>query len=313
MNRPKREGRSPKGWRQFDFLLAIAGLVAAAVGVWLTIGLSTGGTSVPVVGVLRSLLPVSSNLTSGISIWSDGTVVFADGVHLEALELSGETWTVFTTPDGSEISDVAATPDGPLYFSTSDGQVRRYFGGNVTTVLARPTTDTPRGVAIAPDGTLYVADIGKNVVFAESPAGHTTVVGSFDMPDDMASAPDGSVYVSDSDGRIWQVAGAPHLTEVFDVRNARRPAQRALPGYLYFGFAPDGSLLVSDELADAVYRVRHGKSIVVIGGKISDAASAAGVPAHAATIVSPWAVAVTGDYRLIFSESGALYEVQMTA
>ena len=259
------------------------------------------------VGPLRTLVTVNGNLSAGISFWTDGTVVFGDGNHITALEPDGSQWTVAQVP--GQVRDIAAIPGGPLYFSADDGKVRQYFGGQVTTVLDRPVVSSPRGVGVAPDGSLYVADISTEQVLRRTPHGKVTVIGMLDMPNDLAIGALGEVFVTDSLGKVYKVAGQ-QLERVFDVNDARPRADRQLPGYIYICSTPNDDLIVGDEMDNAIWRIHLGRSHRVLGN-FTSIKSPDGTPGRLAAISSPWAVAVTNDYRLIMSEAGRLRVVQL--
>jgi DNA-binding beta-propeller fold protein YncE len=287
--------------------LAIVGLVLE-----LTILRPVGLKVAMTVGPIRTMVSVRNNLTSGISTWTDGTIVFSDGDEIRALEPGGTEWVVTQLEDKAQIRDVYSVPNGPLYFSADDGTVREYFGAKVTVLVKRPTVSSPRGLARTPDGDLYFDDIASGGVFRRSASGQITRIATLDMPDDMATNPSGgAVYVVDSEGSVYKVIGGRTLRKVFNVEAARPPAQKKLPGYLDICFTPDGDLIVSDELANTIWRVHSDHAVRVVGGQIGGTSSPDGVPANEAAIIAPWAVDVTNDYRLIVSESGALRVVQL--
>jgi hypothetical protein len=77
-------------------------------------------------------------------------------------------------------------------------------------------------------------------------------------------------------------------------------------------FTPDGDLVIADELGCVIYRVHDGQANTVIGTGTCRS-SPDGTPVDVATIASVWAVVVTADNRLIFSEDGGrLRTVQLT-
>lgn len=182
-------------------------------------------------------------------------------------------------------SDLAFAADGSYFIADTDNhRIRRVSSDGIITTVAGdgskcepmsgcgdggPASSAklaePRGVAVARDGTLYISDSGSNRIRAISPDGIIrTVVGSGTECQPMALCGDGG---SGPDSQLNR-PGKVHLAE-------------------------DGSLYIADTGSNRVRKLSTNGIIRTVAGSGSEACPSDNVPALAACIESPTAVALT--------------------
>jgi RHS repeat-associated protein len=171
---------------------------------------------------------------------SSRTLYMGNGEKRSTGSLSG---IISTVAWGNGVSDVAAAPDGSIYFTERNlSRISRLDpDGNVTVVAGidggpynfpgysgdggpavNAHLNRPSSVAVGPDGSLYIGDTGNNVVRKVDTNGIiTTVAGNgnwgytgdggpavnaqFDEIRDVAASPDGSLYIIDRNHRVRRV------------------------------------------------------------------------------------------------------------
>jgi glucose/arabinose dehydrogenase len=287
--------------------IGVAGMVASAVGFLAIFWPSNAPPSHedPVVGRIGTLARVRTNVTEGIALLTDGSPIYADGRDIRVVQRPHVTYELLRAGGKSgTIRDITVGPDDEVYFTDDAYRVRKFDHGRVSDVMkpGEPVPlDTPRGVALVPNGTLYVADMVHNRVLARAPGGTVKRVGgTIEFPNDMAVDPHGTPYVV-SNTRVYAIRGG-RLQQVFDVSKVEPRAKRQAMNDVFIAFTPDGDLIAAHNENCAIYRVDIGGRATRVAGTGICHASRDGTPANRATIAGSWAVAVTPDYRLIFSE-----------
>ncbi len=119
---------------------------------------------------------------------ASGELVVSTENRLQRLDPSGPTTVAVAD---SQISPVAAAPNGDVYYATAT-QVFRFAGGAIQLVAAG--LSNPHGLAFAADGSLLVSDTGHDRI-ARLGARQVTTFASVTQPDGLDVAADGSVYV----------------------------------------------------------------------------------------------------------------------
>ncbi|TWO71936.1 hypothetical protein FN976_08075 [Caenimonas sedimenti] len=107
---------------------------------------------------------------SAIAIDAAGNVLVADGSNAKIRRVTpAGVVTTLVASTGGLVDDVAAHPDGSVYFVANGSLVRA--GAAITTVAAGSSAFHALSVAIAPDGTVYFASRGQ--VMKIAPGGGT--------------------------------------------------------------------------------------------------------------------------------------------
>ncbi len=158
----------------------------------------------------------------------------------------------------SQPDDLAFGPNGSFYVSDiGDGTLRQIAADGSVKLIARGLNE-PEGIVPLADGSLIVAEQGRNRLVRVDPAtgkispflqlvNRTGLLGVDGLEWDSTTS---TIIVPDSaDGQVLRVSTSGTVMEVL-TQGMVRPTGAA--------FAPDGSLIVPDENAGIVYRVRLG-------------------------------------------------------
>ncbi|NJD69712.1 MAG: PKD domain-containing protein [candidate division NC10 bacterium] len=228
-------------------------------------------------------------------------------------------------------SGVAVASDGSLYIADSGNRrIRRVGPDGIITTMAgtgallgssgdsgpatQATFSAVGGVVVAPDGSVYIGDSYR--IRRVGPDGIITTVAGTGLagfsgdggPATLATlrggkvavAPGGSLYIADTDNyRIRRVGPNGIITTVagagwFGYRGDGGPATQAHLDWTYdVAVAPDGSVYLIDY--NRVRRVGLDGIITTIAGKGTNGFSGDGGPATAATLYSPYGLAVAPD------------------
>jgi RHS repeat-associated protein len=221
---------------------------------------------------------------------------------------TGPDGSIYLADDGSCVNAVIRriAPDGTMAPVAGNGScLFAGDGGPATSASLR----FPTNVAVGPDGSLYIAEQGSQRVRRVAPTGLiSTFAGngnvgnfgdggpatsaSFSTIQDVAVASDGSVYIADiGNHNIRRVRPDGVITTY-------------ISGLQPFGIAlgPDGSLYATKQ--STVIRVALNGVQSVVAGTGTAGYSGDGGPATAATLNTPYDVAVGSDGSLYISERG---------
>ena len=180
----------------------------------------------------------------------------AVGLGLLAGSATGATSTVFGNgiPVGTEPLDIAAGPDGNLWFTGSGADsVGRITPAGAVTMFTDGITSgaAPAGIAAGPDGNVWFtqdAAIGRITpggTVTEFSDGLTSPAG----PLDIAAGPDGNLWFTAPDsGLVGRISPSGDVTELTD-----GISPDAAPAYLTAG--PDGNVWFTDYAGDRIGRV----------------------------------------------------------
>ena len=175
-----------------------------------------------------------------------------------ALRLPAQTITEFSIPSGNSPFDLAAGPDGNLWFTEAQGnRVGRITPQGVITEFTIPTAGSfPGGITAGPDGNLWVCANGSNKILRVTPAGGFTefpIPNAFPSggPSSITAGPDGALWFSETDGgvggRIRRVTTSGQFT-LFPGPNPSQSPHQIVAG-------PDGNLWYSMPISGKVGRV----------------------------------------------------------
>lgn len=287
--------------------------------------------STPVLGTITTLGQLSEvGLTGGLAVDREGNLYVAARTAILRVDGEGNIDVIAGEPPNGMlpgtakgpplegVRDLAVTESGDVYFSEDSQRVRRVDSSGSLQVVAgsgqegdlgadgvpagAAALDDPRGVAFDREGNLLIADMLHDRVRRVGTDERVTTVGGYiDSPNDMASGPDGRVYVEDYRGRVYEVTRHELILRFEPPRLDRRsepPAQGLRSSFL--AVAPDNSLLVSDEFANRIWRVR-GDDFEALAGTGAAVTGGDGGPASEAQLESPWAVAISNDWRVYVS------------
>ena len=158
---------------------------------------------------------LGNDKVASIAVTSDGALWFGtygggvsrfDGETLRA-EPQGEAWITYTTDDGlagNDVTSIAVTPDGALWFGTWQGISR--FDGEAwaTYTIEGPTETEVESIAVAPDGALWFAWVrmgGVSRFDGETWTTYTTDDGlASDIVTSIVVAPDGALWFGTQGG-----------------------------------------------------------------------------------------------------------------
>lgn len=164
-------------------------------------------------GQLRELIPPGLLGPYGIAATSTAVHV-ADGFAAATLADDGEVTPVgkFTDPGfPGYLRGLAATDDGQLLATTSEGRAARYEPETGKSEVLTDTLSEPMGIAAWPDGGAFIAEAGRSRVIFVSASGETSVVADeLRRPVGVALDPAGTVFVSDEErGTVERIGDRP--------------------------------------------------------------------------------------------------------
>ena len=194
----------------------------------------------------------------------------------------------------------------------------------------------PGGLALGPDGSLYIADTFSNLVRSVRPDGVIESIAGLPeegpsgdggaaldtpvlLPVDVAVGPDGTVYVA-ADGRIRKITPDGTITTVAGVEGEESfvsggdgvvAVGEPLGGAGSIALAPDGSLVVSEQVGQ-VRRVTPAGVIELVAGTTEYDESAGlgdGGPATDAFLADNSGVAVGGDGTVYVAENSRVRRI----
>ncbi len=146
--------------------------------------------------------------------------------------------TEYDLPAGSEASEIAAGPDGNLWFTENDRHmIGRITPGGSVTEFPLATGAEPLGIAAGPDGNMWFTEYGAQAIGKITMTG---VVSEYALtpgrgPADITAGPDGNMWFTEANGnRIGKITPAGIITE-FPL-----PDTWVLPNGITAG--PDGNL-----------------------------------------------------------------------
>ena len=252
-------GRRPR--RKPAAIAAIGTAVAAAIAVILTVSFSTGGIPPASAGWgVNSAVPVRDLTwhvprgTQAPSVaFSPNSTLLAVGGDNQALGYlynveTGKLVTTFTKP-GSDIADVAFSPDGKLLASTNeDGHT--YFWDVAGMKLLSGVKDSGNGLAFSPNSTLLATGSGFNA-YVWDLATDKLVLNLHTASGIFAEA-------FSPDGKLLAAAGLTSINAVFlwNVSNGDRVVTLHDPngqGVVDVAFSPDGTLLAAADYNGGTY------------------------------------------------------------
>ena len=233
------------------------------------------------------------------------------------------------------IRDVAASPDGTLYYTTTGctasnpSYVRRVKPNSwpyseAEVLMTWPEVQCPQSLEIAPDGSLLILDNDR--ILRRSPSGDVTVLtdqnrGGFVLfTARLVLAPDGSIYFSEPslarvrrlapDGSISTVAGTGERGFSGDGGPATT-AQLRYPT----GLALDrsGGLIIADSGNHRLRRISAGGIIETLAGSgvsLPSPTFPIGTPAVSAVISNPEDVAVAADGTILTSTASSVFKIR---
>jgi RHS repeat-associated protein len=241
-------------------------------------------------------------------------------------------------------SGIAVGADGSLYIgSKSPGIVRRVDpDGIITTVAGNgrigfggdggPATEATihavDDIALGLDGSLYIVDSPNGRVRRIGPDGIITTVAGVHVwsnrpgdggpaiaaelaPNGVAVGKDGSLYITDGYHRIRRVGPEGIITTMAGngVRGSSGDGGPAVEASIYnpynIAVGPDSTLYFTDYGSNRIRRVGSDGIITTVAGSgIRGLSSGEGGPAVAATLASPYGVALNPDGSLYFADKG---------
>jgi streptogramin lyase len=256
-------------------------------------------------------LPRAGSAPTGITAGPDGAVWFTDvqldqktfqvvGSEIGRITSTG-TIQEFALPraDGAP-NEIAAGPDGALWF-TAEANIERITPDGQVSVFALPTPDSiALGMAAGPDGNLWFAELRHDATTGQVVGGQIGritpdgAIQEFPLPDgsqpnEMAAGPDGNLwFTDDGSGQIGRITPAGSIQE-FAV-----PLAGAVPFGITAG--PDGNLWFA-EIQFA--------STQVIGSQIGRITPAGAIRMYSLPIAlsEPFGITAGPDGSLWFAES----------
>ena len=192
------------------------------------------------------------------------------------------------------------------------------------------TLNKPTGLCSGPDGSLYIADTEQHRIRRRDPDGLMRTVAGSGIGSDagdgdlavyaelqrcsgVALAPDGGLYIADSsnhrlrfvdaEGIITTVAGLGWPGYAGDAGPA---VEAALQWPADVAIAPDGAVYLADTFNHVIRRLEPWGTIWTAAGtgERGFAGDGDGGTALAATLDTPWSVAVTPDGTLVIADWG---------
>jgi streptogramin lyase len=162
------------------------------------------------------------------------------------------TITEFPIPTSSSSpNDIAAGPDGDLWFTEGAAKIARITPSGVISELATLTAGSfPEGIAAGPDGNLWFAASNANKIGKITLGGAVTEypVPSGGFPPDIASGPDGNLWFTEAQANnIGRITPAGVITEYPIPTGASAP----------FGIAagPDGNVWFTEAAGNKIGRI----------------------------------------------------------
>jgi streptogramin lyase len=141
--------------------------------------------------------------------------------------------------------DIAAGPDGNLWFTLGSGNVGRITTSGVVSLFAVPTANSfPNAIAAGSDGNLWFTEQNASEIGRITTAG---VITEFPLPSansflgDITSAPDGNLWFTEPAGKIGRITTAGAITE-FSVTPSSSPN--------HIASGPDGNLWYTEKQGD---------------------------------------------------------------
>lgn len=217
--------------------------------------------------------------------------------------------------------------------SGSTSAIGTFAGGGATLgdglIATNAKLNWPEAVAFAPDGSVYIADTNNMRVRRVRPDGTiTTVAGTgtccsvgdgkvarqarLYAPSDIVFASDGSYYIADRyndrirkvgvDGIITTVAGTG-ISEGGFSGDGGLAISATLNSPSAVAIGPDGTLYIADELNKRVRRILANGTITTVAGNGVFDIQGEGVPAVAASLRSPNAIAIDSSGNLFIADA----------
>lgn len=171
------------------------------------------------------------------------------------------TFTEYVIPtDNSEPNNIAAGPDGNLWFVEENGQkIGRITPAGIISEFPTPTNPSqPLAIAAGPDGNMWYTAEAAHLIGRVTPSG---VITEFPIPTPntghmgwIAAGPDGNMWFGDKDANaIGRITTAGSITE-FPV-----PAANSSPARIAAG--PDGNMWFTEETGNNIGKITTAGSI----------------------------------------------------
>lgn len=160
----------------------------------------------------------------------------------------------FSIPSDSYATDIAAGPDGNLWFTAQyQDQIGRITPSGEITEFTIPTANSdPYGITAGPDGNLWFTESNRNKIGRITPSGaitEFTIPTASSEPYEITAGPDGNLWFTEHlGGKIGRITPSGAITEF------KTPTANMMPYGITAG--PDGNLwFTEDGYSDKIGRI----------------------------------------------------------